>query len=227
VSHNIYHLPDGEHGCFSVAWSLDGSQLALFDGADSITILDRQAQVIQQMTLPVRWVFLWTERGLIAEFREEYGQPVHTALMLYDLANPGQFQTLLERDEYFITMGFDEDYQRVLVVSLPGYPKPGVKTYQLLIYDLKTGTGQALADIPGKIWFNRVSHLPPGKIIFLYDPSNGGAKRLMVFDWATMQLTDYGKIAFLIGWRPNVEGVLVVKGDDMDNYWIEVVPFEP
>jgi len=38
VIHNIYHLPDGENGCFSVAWSPDSSQLALFDGADSITI---------------------------------------------------------------------------------------------------------------------------------------------------------------------------------------------
>jgi WD40 repeat protein len=227
VTYATYYLPDGENGCFSVAWSPDGSQLALFDGADSVTILNRQGQVVQQMTIPVRWGLFWTARGLFTEVRQEHGQPVHTELRLYDLATPDQFQTLLERDEYFLTMGFDEEFQRVLVASLPGQPTAEVQTYQLLIYDLKTGTSQTVAAIRGSIWFNRVSHLPPDKIVFLYDPSNGEAKRLMKFDWATMQVTDYGEIAFLIGWRPNVEGVLVVQSDNKDIYWIEVVPIEP
>jgi hypothetical protein len=227
VTHAIYYLPDGENGCFSVAWSPDSSQLALFDGADSVTILDRQGQFIQNLAIPVRWKMFWTEHGLIAEVRQEYGHPVHTELRLYDLASQGQFQTLLERDEYFLVMGYDEQFHRVLVASLTEPPNIEVRTYQLQVYDLTTGESQPIAALQGGIWYDKTAYSSSNQIAFIFDPRNGESKRLMVFDWATMDMTDHGEIAFLIGWRPNVDGILIVNSDDNNNYWIEVVPIEP
>jgi hypothetical protein len=170
---------------------------------------------------------IWTEHGLIAEVRQEYGHPVHTELRLYDLASQGQFQTLLERDEYFLVMGYDEQFQRVLVASLPEPTNIEVHTYQIQVYYLTTGASQPIATLQGDIWYDKIAYSSSNQIAFIFGPQNGESKRLLVFDWATMGVTDYGEIAFLIGWRPIVDGILIVQSNGMNNYWIEVVPIEP
>lgn len=227
LTYAIYYLPDDEQGCVQVTWSPDSSQLALYYASEKVTILDRQGEIIQHLTIPIRWKLFWTKRGVIAEVRQEYGQPVHTELRRYDLAAPDHYQTLLVRDEYILVMGFDEQFQRALVASSPRPPTAEERTYQLQVYDLETGEGQLIASLRGNIWYDNVAIVPPNMLAFILDPQNGEPKHLMVFNWSWMDLTDYGELAFLVGWRPNVEGLLIVQSNEMNDYWIEVVPIRP
>jgi hypothetical protein len=222
VIHNIYHLPDGEYGCIEVAWSPDSSQLALYYAREKVIILDRQGQFFRRLNIPDLMQIFWAEQGIFVEARQQQENMTHTELRLYDLAFSSQYQVLLERDEWYKVMGFNAEITQVLVASLPEPPTDQVPTYQLVVYDLTTGASQVVATMQGSIEFDRISQAPPTQIAFELDPQNEETSRLMIFDWGNGEVADYGECESLIGWRSNINGVLVIQRN-MDNYWIEVV----
>jgi hypothetical protein len=230
---NVFRLPDNRTFCPEASWAPDSSRLLVDDG-DMIYILDRQAQLVQQ--IPVidltqhphsrSWA-MWTSGGIFVAVNYDNGPP--NELWRIDPDRLDEHQVLTTLSDPFYIMGVDPQARYVLLIS---HINNSYDVFRTVFRIVDLASGQVIREIQqdGKMWSNFFSSEPPGWIgLSINIPDAQGPKHFFIFDWANLEFRDYTdkiKDPFntnLVGWQARLNGFLFQYLGDTEEPYFEVV----
>ncbi len=201
--------------CPGITWSPDGSEIALkLD--DSLRIINRDGQLIHQMDWMVnKGDLVWTQTGIFV-FSANTLAREDPATQLY-LIDP---TTMTKRLIYSYDQYSD---------SSPTIVGWAMDSHFMLFYD-RTHAKLFLFDSQSHQITQRLPLANLGAASHQYPSPYAGlvitntaddSTHLVVFDWSSQTLRDYGQVRQLIGWYPPLNGFLVVMPD---NQYVVLIP---
>ncbi len=224
-----YDAFEPPHGALTsspaASWSPDGKRVAVIVGRHQILVLDEEAAVRTKIELQLDdqaqvsdlW---WTPFGLI--YRVDLGPAAahKYELVRVDPGHPSRQHVLYASQSVLAVLGAGPGTRHLLVWERDvGYPLPD--TFRLLALNMRTGAIDQTLETPGSLCVS--ADAPDSSVTALKASMADGTCRLWLYDWKNSQLTEYGPVIALVGWRSNVQGFLVVTGTAPDDLRFEAV----
>jgi len=122
--------------------------------------------------------------------------------MHLDPESPEQPQTLVSRDSGFWPVGYDVKSGRILLYERISLSEGGYKN-ALRMFNTKTYLIEKTTEIPDQLDQSDTSS--PDYVAMHI---NG---ELWLYNWNRKKIENRGKIGFLVGWRSNVQGFIVLQ----------------
>ncbi|HHS96345.1 MAG TPA: hypothetical protein ENK08_00360 [Chloroflexi bacterium] len=220
----LCEIPPGNHNYhINVQWSPLSDRLAVLIDWQRLIILDRQAVFLAETNatrcgavniLDVEMTeegVLYLTTGPLVPSRVEVSE-LHYDLVAVTGERLDRCRRLYRSPERFEILAYAPQ-EHLLLLALPGEEED---TTRLQVFDPTHGQVRESIELGAKV--NDVSSFGPWTAMEVYSEKEG--IRLMVFDWRDFHLVDQGEIVGLIGWRSNVDGFLVIRGDpDEESTW--------
>ncbi len=215
---HVYDLsPDNYH--VEAQWSPQGDLLAVLIDWQRLIILDRQA-VFRAETNAARCGadnildIEMTEKGVLylitgplVPSRVEASE-LHYDLVAVTGERLDRCRRLYRSPERLEILAYAPQ-EHLLLLALPGEKDD---TTRLQVFDPTHGQVRESIALGAKV--NDESSFGPWTAMEVYGEEEG--IHLMVFDWRDFHLADQGEIVGLVGWRGNVDGFLVIKGNPLE-----------
>ena len=217
--------PGGDTACFRLSWAEDGSRLLVAKGGrdNIIYLLDREGKLLQKIVLGLpsdesftqfmlfgTKLFLLVTKGPPSDLEYE--------LKWADISQPDQLKSVFQNNNSFFMIDYNAEKDEILLNLREGqYSNYSYSLMVLSLDTLKTRKQVALKTDP-----TQYATSSPSKYVGAISNTPNDTRELNVFDWGSKTVSNYGEISFLIGWRPNVGGFLVLKSQG-DEYSLDVI----
>ena len=226
----MVYEPEERVSCLRAAWSPDGARIAVADSANpqTIRILDRDAQVIQQIVDGSRQLdtideLQWIEGALFYYGRDfEDPQQVRFELHMVDPDNTDDRSVLFsDQDTTSRVVGVSPDYTHVLIARRI-LSSPPIDSFDLLVYGLDTHQVEMLIQAEGR---NIVSAQSPELTALRMTTGEYSEPEtsLWLFEWRTYAFTNFRRITELLHWDQSAQGFVVIQGDHPGEYWLAII----
>ncbi|GEM_PF-3309964 len=220
MSMYLYEIPPGNYNYhIDVQWSPLSDRLAVLIDWQRLIILDRQA-VFRAETNAARCGadnildIEMTEKGVLylitgplVPSRVEASE-LHYDLVAVTGERLDRCRRLYRSPERLEILAYAPQ-EHLLLLALPGEEED---TTRLQVFDPTHGQVRESIALGAKV--NDVSSFGPWTAMEVYGEQEG--IHLMVFDWRDFHFADQGEIVGLVGWRGNVDGFLVIKGNPLE-----------
>ena len=226
LAYDAFEPPDGALASSPAAsWSPDSTRVAITVGRRQILVLDKRAAVKGRIQLQLDdtaqvsdlW---WTPLGLLCRIDLGPADAVKHELIRVDPSHSSRQDVLYSSQSALAVLGADSRNQHLLIWERDiRYPLPD--TFRLLALDMRTGAIDQTLETPGTQCVS--ADAPDSSVTALKASMADGTCQLWLYDWKNNQLTDYGPVVALVGWRSNVRGFLVVTGTSPDDLHFEAV----
>ena len=192
--------------CGSVYWSPDSSQFLIHHGKKFL-LFDRYDQENFIPSYHFVDVFCndltWTENRIICQaYDSEQMELVYLDPISFSPTNRSiptwRLLSLSPDGKYFLSKSIHDEY----IADI----------YHYEIWEIETGKLIKSIPVVWKFWdCSPIQN--EGKAVFIGNPSHGDLydNHLYIFDWNTMDFTDYGKSTWAAGWRSEMDGALSIN----------------